>query len=93
VESIIFEFVDSIWSHLVNLAATTNTTVIITTHFIEEARESNCVRECEEEEKTFLSKTFFIESWPTLVLAQILLPSRLGSCGMESCWQRTLRRL
>lgn len=34
---------ESIWNHLVKLVTTGNTTVIITTHYVEEARQSNVV--------------------------------------------------
>ncbi|CAF0811762.1 unnamed protein product [Rotaria sordida] len=34
---------EKIWSHLINISKTSKTTIIITTHYIEEARKANCV--------------------------------------------------
>lgn len=34
---------DRIWEHLAELVATSRTTIVITTHYIEEARQANLV--------------------------------------------------
>lgn len=65
----------SVWSHLLHLAATKNTTIILTTHYIEEAKSSSTIgimrngRIIAEDAPSNLLRTHKVSSLETLFLA------------------------
>lgn len=71
----------SIWNHLVQITKTGQKTVIITTHYIEEARQAHTVS------AVVCFKIF------TKLIQKISFGQRLVLCVPEGCWPKNLHNL